>query len=103
MSSSSSEFREQLLERLEDDCPPGLPDTWVGAYRYRDSSFEIVHWTSVPLNHEEAVSYFEFVYGNFGGVLVERLPPGGGAAVPLPYKYNPETKEVESLGSAAGS
>lgn len=85
--------------REEEDTSPDLEREAAG-YQYRDSSFQIIHTTSVPMTDQEALEYCSIVDAWFLDVspmYVEVRRLDSGHYKMLPYVYDAETREVAPL------
>lgn len=90
----------EIQDRLQDDCPDGVNLTYVGAYRYSDKDLNPIHYTSVPLNHKEALARFKKImrFGRaYHPVFVERCRPGQATWEMLPYFFDETTGTTKPL------
>lgn len=74
------------------------PTREAGGYEYRDEFFGLVLVTSVPRTDDEALEYFKVVQ-EWGepAVFILKREYEEFTYKPMPYKYDPDTKEVNPL------
>lgn len=74
------------------------PEREAGGYEYRDEFFGLVDVTSVPKTDAEALEYFKTIHAwGQPAVFILKREMNDYKYQPMPYKYDPQTKEVTRI------